>query len=114
MTEMQAALFDGIREKRTFHRKPKAPAIQDRFELWIQQNPQALSLFIKYANEARESGRKHYSIKAIIERVRWHVAIQTRGDDFKINDHWSSRLARLLMQKDPRLEGFFELRKLRA
>lgn len=92
----------------------KRLTLQDRFDDWIKDNPHILRLFLQYANEAREAGAQHYGIKAIAERVRWHVRIQSRNDEFKINNNWSSRLARLLVERDPRLKDFFEFRKLKA
>jgi hypothetical protein len=41
--------------------------------------------------------------------------MQTTGDaGFKLNDHFTSRYARLLMQREPDLYGLFETRAVRA
>src|SRR5258708_13922688 len=84
-------------------------SINERFYAWAKENPEAIGLFLKFAREAKASGRKRYSVNAIAERVRWHVNIETKGDEFKINDHWTAPMARLLARIDPTLEGFFEL-----
>ena len=34
--------------------------------------------------------------------------------DYKLNDHYRSRYVRLIIEKHPELEGFFELRELKA
>ena len=53
-----------------------------------------------------------------MEHVRlggWHFQVEKDlGADFKLNDHFHSRYARTIMKQYPELEGFFELRELRA
>ena len=88
--------------------------LQEKFDEWLRENPNIVPLFLRYARDARESGLKHYGIGALTERVRWHVRVETKGDDFKINNNWRSRLARELARRDPSLKDFFEFRKLTA
>jgi hypothetical protein len=103
---MQANLFE----------RGKVLTIEERFDVWLKDNPQIYPLFLQFAREVR-ARRRHYSIDAITQRVRWHVNIETRGDDaadFKINDHFRSRLARKLMMENPELADMFELRRIRT
>ncbi len=89
--------------------------IDDRFQNYIIANPRVFTLFWQYAEMVRATGRKRFSADAIVQQIRWHVNIELkRTDEFKINDHYSSRLARLLIERDPTYEGFFELRELRG
>lgn len=56
-----------------------------------------------------------YSHKAIIENIRWDRAVKVGPQDgFKINDHFTSRIARDCVDEHPELEGFFDLRELRS
>ena len=90
-------------------------SIQARFEAFHHANPQVYELLVRFARDARRTGRQHYGIAAIFERVRWHVYIETRSnDDFKLNNDFRSRYARLIMEKEPDLIDFFELRELKA
>jgi len=89
-------------------------SIQERFEEWLDQNPHIYSLFKRYAEELRHTGRHRYGAKSIIERVRWHVATQTVGEPFKINNNYTSRLARKLIDEDATFEDFFELRRIKT
>lgn len=104
MREAQQDLFAGRRSR---------GSIDARFEAFIRENPRIVDLFERFALEVIRSGRQRYSADAICHRIRWHVAVETRGDDFKLNDHFPSRLARLFMQKHPQHAGFFETRELR-
>lgn len=88
--------------------------IQERFEEFHKANPRIYDLLVRFALEAKRSGRPRYSIDAIIQRVRWHLSIETTDSDFKLNDHFTSRYARLIMSRVPELDGFFEVRELKA
>jgi hypothetical protein len=89
-------------------------SIQDAFTDWLTENKPVVDAVIRYAREARAAGYKHYGIKAVVERVRWHFHVERKEQaDFKINNNYTSRLARLLMSLEPELKGMFELRKLK-
>lgn len=70
------------------------------------------TLFEKFALELVRSGRKRYSARAIIHRIRWHYHVE-RGIDFKVNDHCSTPLARWFHETYPQHNGFFETRERR-
>lgn len=86
--------------------------LQEKFELYHRENPHILPLLVRFVNEAKESGREHYSINAIFERIRWHLDIETTGDVFKLNNNYRSRYVRLLEKEYPEYEGFFFKRAL--
>ena len=87
---------------------------QDRFEEWLRENPRIVDLFLRYAREAQAAGMRHYGVKAIAERVRWHVRVEMKGDEWKINNSFMSRLARELVRREPKLGRIFEFRKLKS
>jgi hypothetical protein len=90
--------------------------IQDRFEEFHRNNPKVYDLIVFYSRAALKSGREHYGMASIFERIRWHMYIETRSsdDDFKLNNDFRSRYARLVMEREADLSGFFELRELRS
>jgi hypothetical protein len=60
-------------------------------------------------------GIKRYGAKSIVEVLRWHYALRNKsGEEWKINNNYVSRLARLAMERAPELRGFFELRELKG
>lgn len=89
-------------------------AIQDQFESFDKANPRVWELFVRFAEQAKAAGQKRYSSDAILHRIRWHINIETHGDDFKINNNFSSRYARKLVAERPEFEGFFSLRELKS
>ncbi len=85
-----------------------------KFLSYHTANPHVYILFQKYARQMLNAGRKRYSARTIIHRIRWHADLQTSGDPFKMNNNYTSRYARKLMTDDPSFDGFFELRELKS
>lgn len=88
-------------------------SIQEQFELFHAQHPWIYRMIVERARLVKSRGRKHYGIKTIWELLRWHVDTET-AEEFKLNDHYTSRYARLIMQHEPDLAGFFNTRNLRS
>lgn len=89
--------------------------IQDRFDAFHAQHPEVYRELVRIARLVKSSGLSHYSIDACVQRVRWFFRFEHPDRrDFKINDHFSSRYARLIGQREPDLRTFFETRKLKA
>jgi hypothetical protein len=83
-----------------------------RFEEWDEANPHVLDLFVRFTFEALRTGRKRYSARDIIHRIRWHMNVELAAvDEFKINDHWSPYYARLFIDLYPMHAGIFEMRE---
>jgi len=80
---------------------------------WHKQNPQVWDKFESYTLEAINSGRKKYSHWAIINRIRWHNEIETRGGEFKISNDYICFYARLFHARHPQHKDFFRLKQLK-
>lgn len=68
-------------------------------------------LFEHLAFRVIATGRRRYSARAILHRIRWEHEIEYGDTDFKVNNNYSARLARWFMAKHPHTAGFFELRE---
>ena len=78
---------------------------------WHKENPHVWQLFERFTYEAINAGYNHYSVAAIIERIRWHAEIETRGDVFKINNNHKAYYARYFQHMHPEHDGFFRTRE---
>lgn len=118
----QATLFD---EKWTpygvsFSKHPAVTTPQHdddldaRFAEWIAANPHVLDAFCERALEAKRAGRTKIGAKRLVEIMRWDTRLSTNGDPFKLNNSYTSRLARAAKARHPELDGFFEERELRS
>lgn len=93
----------------------KKKTIDESFFEFHKSCPLIFDLFYTYAKEVMDAGIKHYSMDAVMHRVRWHLSIETKGDDgFKINNNYSSRYSRLLTKFHPEFKQFFRKRKLKT
>lgn len=111
MQEQMTLAFDQITQPESV---PKGATIQERFEAFHKANPQVYRALVQLALSMKNSGRKKYGMKGLFEVLRWNYNITTRGEEFKMSNDFTSRYARLIMDVEPELDGFFDTRPLRA
>lgn len=87
--------------------------IREAFEDFHRNNPQVYDALRRRALRAKSRGFKP-GIGCLFELLRWSHGMTTKGDEFLLNNNFRSHYARMLMDNEPDLDGFFELRKLRA
>lgn len=91
-----------------------SPAVVDSFVNFHRKNPRVYALLEKAAFEVWDAGFRHFGIACLWENVRWKVAMETKGDDFKLNNSFRSAYARLLILEHPQFQNFFQTRKSKA
>jgi len=97
-----------------FHLAVEGPA--DRaFQAFHEANPAVYAALVRLARQANQQGRERGGMKMLWEVMRWERYLVT--DDptgFKLNNNYTSRYARLIMESEEDLAGFFETRELHA
>lgn len=88
--------------------------IQERFESFHALNPWVLDELEKLAVEMGADRGRKMSIETLVGKVRWDYDLATKGDPFKVNDHYTSRYVRLMIERHPEWECVFTLRRTRA
>jgi hypothetical protein len=88
--------------------------LEAKFWAFHEANPQVYLLFNKFATEAARANRGTFGVSAIFERMRWFTTIETRGEEFKLNNNYAAYYGRLWMRNNPEYEGFFATRTLLA
>ena len=91
--------------------------IQERFLEFHEEHPEVYRRLVELSHTAHDSGRDRWAIGNLWEILRWEYYIEgvhDSKDEFKLNDHYRSRYARLIMKNEVPLETFFEIRKLRT
>jgi hypothetical protein len=86
-------------------------SLEGKFQEFHADNPHVYTQLRDLALKMRRTGRKRYGIGSLFEVMRWHRALRTTEDDFKLNNNHRAFYARLLMKQEPGLKGFFELRR---
>jgi len=89
---------------------------QQKFELFNELNPKIYKKLVQMARQLKRRGVKSAGIKMLWENLRWKYYSTTRDPNskFKIDNNYHSRYARLIMNQEKRLSGFFKTRKLRG
>lgn len=105
----QPSLFVGAPRIRA---KPERASL-DSFQRFHRKYPQVYEVLVQQARNIKLRGTKKYSIKTLWEVLRWTIDIGGRriGGDFKLNNNHHAYYARLIMQQESDLKGFFELRE---
>ena len=93
------------------------PTIYQQFVEWIQTpfGREVANRFIRIAWGVSQRG-KCIGAKAIWERLRWHYTFRDDTGDgaYKLNNNYTAYMARLAIEKEPRLESVFHMRDLRS
>ena len=97
---------------------PEPVTLQGRFDAWLRSDD-GLRVYTHVRDRAfalLDRGIRHYGMKALVEAARfdYRLKVGPDADGFKINNSYTSLLARQLMADYPALEGFFETRGLTA
>lgn len=85
-----------------------------RFRVFHAANPDVYRELVVLARLAQARGRRRYGIKALFEVLRWARAATNSADEFKLNNNLAPYYARQIMENEPALAGFFELRSTTA
>lgn len=93
--------------------KPKE-TIGDRFTRFHADNPKVYEALVRLARIAKSKGHKTVGMKMLFEVVRWEVYLETTDPNFKLNNVFTSRYARLIMKQEKDLADFFETRELKS
>lgn len=89
-------------------------SIKKQWWRWHRANPHVYELFKRFTFDVIRRGHKHYSSKAIFERIRWHTDIETMGEEFKMSNNYTPYYARLFMKDFPDHADFFRTKTLRS
>lgn len=99
-------------------------SIQEAFETFNEKNPDVYNHFIRLALAAVRKGKRRISANMIINVIRWDIFMKTTDDtlftkagteiSFKINDHYSSRYARLFIRDYPQFADRIDMREIRS
>lgn len=94
--------------------KSKELLLSERFTIFHYKNPKVYEMLVRLARRAVATGKQRIGIGMLWEVMRWEMWLETSGDDFKLNNSFRSRYARLIMKTCPDLAEVFETRKLKS
>ena len=90
--------------------------IQQRFEDFHAAHPDVYAKLCEYARAVVAAGYNNIGIALLYERLRWYYKIERPEgiEAYKLSNDFRSRYARLIMQQELDLRGFFKTRELEA
>mgnify|MGYP001261061614 CR=1 FL=1 len=86
---------------------PPANKWDAKFREFDKANPEVFELICDYVASAVDAGFSNYSMKLIINDIRWH-------ENIKITDAFHAYYARKFVETFPDMAHFFNLRSLRC
>jgi hypothetical protein len=89
-------------------------SIEARFRAFHFENPKVLETLIRLTQEAKAAGCTKIGCKALWERLRWDYMLETKSEDYRLNNDFTSRYVRLICSLRPDFVSLFEQRTLRA
>ncbi len=89
---------------------PKRPTIAESFQEFHTLNPHVYDILRREALLVKGAG-KRVSMKGLFEHLRWEYMVHTNHQDYKLNNNYTAHYARMLMEREPELAGFFETRR---
>lgn len=91
-------------------------SIDQRFRDFHHDNPGVYNELVSMARQVKARGYHRIGIELIWSAFRWNRMMRTTPDEygFKLNDHFRSRYARMIMRNEPDLADFFQIRTLRT
>jgi hypothetical protein len=119
--------YDGPAKKNDEPERTKEESrhrLRRRFLAFHHANPAVYLRLKALALQAKEAGYTHYGLASLWEVLRWERGPgRVRPDDpnpspllptIELNNDYRSFYARLLMENEPMLRGFFETRRMRS
>lgn len=109
----QALLFEPIQQPD----RKRFTTIQARFEEFDRLNPQVRAKLVEMARELVRNGHKKIGMAMLYEVLRWHYLkaigpVTADSSGYKLNDNYTSRYARKIMETCDDLKAVFETRTL--
>ena len=91
-----------------------SPSIEVAFWNFHTNHPEVYEGLVRLAYQAVNAGRERIGIKMLFEVLRWEwiiTGLPDASEEFKLNNNYTSRYARLIME-EPGLGDVFETRRL--
>lgn len=91
--------------------------IDEAFLAFHHAHPEVYARLVAMARRWKAAGHETVGIKMFFEVLRWERGLsrdRDQGEEFLLNNNFSSRYSRLIMANEPDLAGMFKTRQLLA
>jgi len=93
---------------------PDFRSIDEQFNDFHATNPHVYALLCGLARQAKQAGHTKLGMGQLFEVLRWNQTVGTgrQVNEFKLNNNYRSRYARLIMSQEEDLHDIFTIRQL--
>lgn len=116
-TDPSRPSFDDFLRSREVDVREFGSTIEARFARFHRAHPEVYAHLVRLCRQWREAGGGRWSSDAALAVLRWerHLAgIHDEHEEYRLNNDYTSRYARLIMDSEPDLAGIFEVREIRS
>ncbi len=87
-----------------------------KFTEFHNRNPHVLNRLTQMAFDLKERGHRRVGIEMLFNVIRWETMMEIEDPSslYKLNNNYKPHYARMIMETYPELDGFFEVRELKA
>lgn len=87
------------------------PNTDKPFAKFHEANPHVYTELVKLARLLKSKGHRKIGIAMLFEQLRWQYALATSDmSGYKLNNNYRAYYARMIMERESDLNGFFEVR----
>ena len=94
-----------------FHAKTPA---EIKFDKVHADNPHVYRKLVQMTRDLKAQGHRKIGMQMLFEVLRWRSMMRTTDTDYKLNNDYCSRYARLIMEQEEDLFEMFETRGLKS
>lgn len=85
--------------------------LEKQFIAFHRGNPHVYDKLVELAFTLKRIGHRKIGIAMLFEQMRWLHAMETTDmSGFKLNNNYRAFYARMIMNRNPALDNFFEIR----
>lgn len=94
-------------------RRQTPRSFKDKFLLYHELNPHVYECLVELTRDLKNRGHQKLGINMISEVVRWLYGLTTTdpNSQFKISNDYRPYYARMIMEREPDLQGIFDLKR---
>lgn len=89
-----------------------AMTLEQRYEAWREVNGHVVAEFERRTRRLVDAGRSRIGMKMIAEAIRYETSLRSVGDPWRVNNSYTSFIARELIRRHPQWSALIETRAL--
>ena len=94
--------------------QPQLGEVDKAFWEFHDANPNVYKKLVQMTRDLKAQGHSKVGMQMLFEVIRWKSMLRTKSNDYKMNNNYGSRYARLIMDNEADLKDIYETRRLKG